>query len=468
MTEGSCFDVFRAAEGAPGALALVSDEASFDYAELSALAGRAVAWLSARGVSRGHGEPVAVLARPAAEQIAMAHALLALRVPMLPMHPSLTDSESSALLARAGARLCVDGAWGSQAPANPGRWVHDPAGDDETVMALLETSGSTGTARLCQLSRRAFRASARASAERLGWRQGDSWLLCLPFAHIGGLSVLTRCLARRAAVHCTTPNPGARSTDTLVRALVERRPSLVSLVPTQLSRLLERDDFDLPSSVRVVLVGGAALDEASFERARRVNWPVVTSYGLTEACSQVTTAELGDPVGACGKPLAGVEVRVKDGHIEVRGETLFSGYLGQPNWTAHEWFPTGDLGVLDDAGRLRVLGRAGDRIVSGGENVDPVEVESALATASERRLCVVGRAHPEWGEQVVVLIEGGYDENVVRLLVGRARERLAPFKRPRAYAFVERFPLGPSGKIQRRDLGTRPVALEPLSYSDSA
>jgi acyl-CoA synthetase (AMP-forming)/AMP-acid ligase II len=156
---------------------------------------------------------------------------------------------------------------------------------------------------------------------------------------------------------------------------------------------------------------------------------------------------------------------VKDGQIEIRGETLFSGYFGQPEWPAQAWFPTGDLGRLDESGRLQVVGRTADRIVSGGENVDPVEVENTLSPGSERRLCVVGRAHAEWGEQVVLLIEGGYDEALVQQLIRRARSHLAPFKRPRAYAFVEQFPLGPTGKIQRRLLQEQAVELAPLSYA---
>lgn len=465
MSDTSRFDVFQAARSQPRTLALVTAEDSLTYEDMARLANRACAWLAKRGISGSAGEPVAVLARGTPGQVAMCHALWALGVAVLPVHPSLTAGERVELLGRAGARLCIDEFWQEEAPlAGLDRPPHAGA-DDETSMAILQTSGSGGVARLCRLSRRAFRASAGASAERLGWQPTDSWLLCLPFAHIGGLSVLTRCLDRRATVHTTRSSPGGSATEALSAALSKHKPSLVSLVPTQLVRLLDLPGFDLPNSVRLILVGGAELPRAIFARARRRGWPIVPSYGLTEACSQVATAQLGDNDPSPGRPLAGVEVRIRAGQIEVRGEVMFSGYLGEPEWSPETWFQTGDLGELDESGRLHVLGRVSDRIVTGGENVDPVEVEGVFAGSLDRRICVAGRAHTEWGEQVVLFIEGPYDAGILRDVVELARNRLAPFKRPRLCAFVVEFPMGPSGKILRRSLASLEAPVEALTYS---
>ena len=170
-----------------------------------------------------------------------------------------------------------------------------------------------------------------------------------------------------------------------------------------------------------------------------------------------------------GEPLLGVEVRIREGQIEVRGETMFSGYLGEAPWSKERWFQTGDLGRLDASGRLHVVARLSDRIVTGDENVDPVEVEGIFQDSLARRVCVAGRAHAEWGEQVVIFVEGPRDAGIVDTIVGLCNERLAPFKRPRLCAFVPEFPLGPSGKILRRVLAAGAASFESLRYSvDSA
>ncbi|HEY6727106.1 MAG TPA: AMP-binding protein [Polyangiaceae bacterium] len=468
------FDVFAAARQAPERLALAEPERHWTYAEMAALSARALGWLQAHGVALAAGaaeSAVAVLAEPTPHQIAMTFALLAAGVPCLPVHPRLTESERSALLARAQSPLYVDTTWQHAPVVAPAATTLRHSHGPEAPLALVQTSGTTAGPRLACLSRRAFQASAAASAAHLGWTPNDRWLLALPFAHIGGLSILTRCLAARSAIALPLPTlaprggPGqnaARVAESLARLEV----SLLSLVPTQLEQLLELRGWSAPSTLRAVLVGGAAASVATLERARARGLPVLASYGMTETCSQICTQALraDPPEAGVGHPLPGVEVEIVDGEIYARGSMLFSGYWGEAEvYGPSTWFATSDLGHIDAAGCLHVLGRLADRIISGGENVNPLEVEQVLAPAvAPRRLCVFGRDDALWGEQVAVAIEGAADPTLIdRLLL--ASQALAAFKRPRAVTFVEQLPELASGKLLRRTLkDSSSLALTPL------
>ncbi len=309
------------------------------------------------------------------------------------------------------------------------------------------------------LSRRAFVASAAASEANLGWQPDDRWLLRLPVAHVGGLSVVTRCLLARCAVVLSTESDPAALLDTIGR----QRVTILSLVPTLLARLLDLEPHrPAPPHVRAVLLGGAAASPALLARAADRGWPVLTTYGLTETCSQATTQPLGTvnrgELGA-GPPLRGMEVRIgDDGEVHVRGPSLLTGYF--PTGAHPEpfleggWLPTGDFGRLDADGNLHVVGRRADRIVTGGENVDPLEVEQALeAEPGISRACVFGTPDEEWGEVVcaaVVLTDGGHRPGVVaREAVAAASVRLAAFKRPRRIVALDSLPLTRSGKVDR-------------------
>ncbi|HEU5077145.1 MAG TPA: class I adenylate-forming enzyme family protein [Polyangiaceae bacterium] len=475
MTEP--FDVFAAAREVPDRIALVEPGRSWSYAELALLSGQALAWLRARGVSRaGDATPaaVAVLAHPTPHQIAMTFALMAAGVPCLPVHPRLTEPERTALVVHAQASLYVDTAWqhepaaSTSQPAFPSR-----SGASEAPLALVQTSGTTAGPRLALLSERAFRSSAAAHAAHLGWTRTDRWLLALPFAHIGGLSILTRCLAARSTVALPVFASGAGAGGSAAQVAGSLEPlgvSLLSMVPTQLEQLLELSGWRTPSSLRAVLVGGAAANEATLTRARARGLPVLPTYGMTETCSQICTRAVApeSAEAGVGRPLSGVELAIVDGEIHVRGATLFSGYWGDPEqYTPSTWFPTGDLGSVDDHGCLHVLGRLADRIISGGENVNPLEVERVLGPCvAPRRLCIFGREDSLWGEQVALAIEGPADPALIERVTQTAQDRLAGFKRPRLVAFVERLPELAPGKVQRRALvESRSLPLIRMAYT---
>ncbi|MBX3251333.1 MAG: AMP-binding protein [Myxococcales bacterium] len=460
-------------------LALVGDGVAVDYDALREHARRA------RALALGEAGPGAVVAlRPAVDVSTAIWVAAALEggLTLLLQHPALPEAELARQRQVAGARwvapsLTVSGSepgaiddWSpaartNEAPRSDARTddaslarVSERAGeraseDDEQVpLAIAFTSGTTGRPRAAVLSRRAFVAAARASEANLGWRDDDRWLLSLPPAHVGGLSVLVRAFLARRTVVLGPPRFDARG----FGAAVERhRVTLASIVPTMLHRLLD-EGWRPPASFRAVLVGGAAAPPSLLARAWAAGVPALPTYGMTETCAQVATRAPGDlradpDVGA---PLDGVEVRVRGGVLEVRGPTLFDGYLGEPSpFDAEGWFSTGDLAALDDAGHLVVLGRRGDLIVRGGENVYPARVEAALvADPRIDAAMVVGVPDDEWGERVAAAVVASDEAGALAAL----REApLAPFERPTRVAFVPALPTNAMGKPDRRGLSVR-------------
>jgi O-succinylbenzoic acid--CoA ligase len=332
---------------------------------------------------------------------------------------------------------------------------------DDRTQVVFHTSGTTGIARGVMLSTAALIAAANASAGRLGWREDDRWLLALPLAHIGGFSIITRCIIARRSVVLPEATPGF-DPDTVIRSIERDRVTIASLVPTMLHRLLERTPrWDPPAHLRAILLGGAAASQRLLHEARARAWPVLATYGLTEACSQVATQLLGtppDPVYGSGPPIDGMELRAAegDGEIHIRGPMLMCGYLDDHRpFRDDGWFATGDLGRLDEHGRLHILGRKRDLIIAGGENVHPLEVERVLECCPEiRAIAVFGVPHEEWGEIVCAKIVAR-DDAPKSAITAYIDEHLAPFQRPRRIDYVSALPLLPNGKLDRRALGGR-------------
>ena len=411
---------------------------------------------------------VAVVGGAGPDTVVALLALLEDEVSFALLHPRWTRAERDRALAMAGACLCIEsgGAMFPAAGSGPAGARDLPGG-----AAVVFTSGTTGRPRGAVLSREALAASARAHGEALGWTGDDRWLLSLPAAHVGGLMIVVRCLqARRAVVVGGRRAAGSFDARETLRVVEGDRVTLLSVVPTMLARLLQARRRP-PASLRAVLVGGAAAPWALLERARVRGWPVFATYGLTEACSQVATERAGEAPGGVGKPLPGMEVRVSGaaksagsggsvGGIQVRGGALFDGYLGvEPGaplerpFEAGGWFDTGDLGAVGEDGRLRIVGRRSDRIVTGGENVDPAEVEAAvLAWRGAASVCVVGLEDEEWGERVGAVLAPAAGFEALGGFAALERHlggRLAGFKRPRCWSVRERLPVARSGKVDR-------------------
>ena len=312
------------------------------------------------------------------------------------------------------------------------------AGVDDDIALVITTSGSTGRPKGAELSHAALAASARATMARIGQRDDDCWLACLPWHHIGGLQVLLR--ARLFG----TPLVVHERFD-VERVAAEADVTLVSLVPTQLLRLLDAG-VDL-ARFRAILLGGAAAPPALLERAAAAGASVVTTYGMSETC------------GGCvydGSPLDDVEVRIDaDGRVQLRGPVLMSRYRLAPERTAEVlrdgWFVTSDLGRLGPDGRLSVHGRVDDVVVTGGENVVTTDVAAVLAAHPRvTDAAVAAVADAEWGQRLVaVVVVTGSQPPSLDELREWCRRTLPAAAAPRGLVVVDTIPKLASGKPDR-------------------
>ncbi|HMJ13348.1 MAG TPA: class I adenylate-forming enzyme family protein [Polyangiaceae bacterium] len=449
--------VLEAAAESPNQTALVRDGRALRFAELAERVRRRMHWLEAAGVHGDEGTPVALVAAADSEFVEFLFASFELGAPVLLVHPRLTQPERAELLRGVPLAGVFASPWPSAGDLPPPLDASPRSFEPGRALAILFTSGSSGAPKGVVLSRGAFLSSARASSANLGWQADDRWLLGLPPAHIGGLSVLTRCLIARRAVVLTEPARSAQGADPRSLAeLIEREGvSLLSLVPTQLARLLDLEPaWDPPSRVRAILLGGAAAPPRLLARARQRNWPLLTTYGLTEACSQVATQSPRDTEhsSGVGRALPGIEARTQDGRIQVRGPVLFTRYFpsGVLAPLTDGWFQTGDYGKLDASGVLHVTGRSSELIISGGENVWPDEVEHTLLEChGVLQACVFALPHETWGEVLCVAIVADNAVFELEHFKGELRARLASFKRPRQIAVLSALPLTASGKPNR-------------------
>ena len=460
--------VLQAAAEAPERAALSTEDACFTYGELGRRVSATIAWLDSQGA---RSELVAVVGTSDLATIVLMHALFETGTPVALLHPRLMAPERNRALAALGAPALLTPPRVTRAAA---LLAPREVLDDAATLAVLHTSGTSGEPKCVELSRAAFVASARASERNLGWRDDDRWLLGLPIAHVGGLSILTRCLLARACV--TLPRTSRFDAATLASSIARDRITLLSLVPTQLHQLLHLEPlWRPPAHLRAVLLGGAPASADLLARARDRGMPILTTYGLTEACSQVSTQRYSTPPGAeqgAGCPIDGTEVRIVDGGIRVRGPTLMTGYFpagaAPPAFDADGWLVTGDLGHFDDAGRLHVHGRRDDVIVTGGENVHPAEVEMALSDLSSvAASCVFGVDDDRWGQVVAVAIVPRDARTVDAESLRRHIEaRLASHKRPRLFATLESLVANDHGKIDRAAVRRRALgSLTPLRGS---
>lgn len=450
--------VIKAAEEVPERVAIVVQGREVTYRQLSIQVKKAILWLQRRDpVAR-----VAMVALPTFENLVTLLALFELGQPVVLMHPRLTAPERRRMVTECGPVRFLEGTWAvaprPRRPADrtPPKPALPPPPPPETCLAVIFTAGSRGVAKGVVLSRRAFLASAAASADNLGWEANDRWLLSLPIAHVGGLSILTRCLIARRTV--VVPDDDHFDPEALIKTIVDKRVTLLSLVPAMLRQLLSRKPaWRLPQRLRAILVGGAAVSPDLLRQSADRKWPVLTTYGLTEACSQVASQRLGSVnrgEKGCGPPVLGMEVRTDADVIEIRGANLLDGYLSGGVFStpvsADGWFATGDVGVLDADGCLHVQGRRDDVIVTGGENVHPLEVEAALlAHPAIEGACVFGFDDDEWGQVVTAALVAAPPPADVDLMA-HCREHLAGFKLPRRIAFLASLPRTPSGKIDRQ------------------
>lgn len=488
----------------PERLAIVAGSVSLTYAQLHTRVVERAGRLADAGIA-AHSR-VALIAENSLDWLLAAHAILMSGATLVPLHHQATadDLRTQLDIVPVDLILCgdqIDLPAGLDTPTTSLSTLHQltpetinarsfeqsPAAEQrvetEETLVILFTSGTTGTPRAVPLSAANIYASAMASAERLGCEDNDRWLCCLPLCHMGGLATMLRCL-----IYATTLELAEDADVSTIASLLTTRPiTLLSLVPTQVHRLLAAHSTPLKTALRAVLVGGGPVDAQDLRAARDIGLPVLPTYGMSEAASQITTLPLEAPrdaLDSAGKPLSGTELRItlddgsiaapgQPGAIEVRGPTLTRGYLNDdaaPLFDDEGWMRTGDVGHLDARAYLYIHHRASERIVSGGENIDPTEVERVLRDhPAIADLAIFALDHPEWGQQLCCALVPAHDPirpakdhpaatiehmdtPLVQSLREHCRSRLAPFKIPRRWFLTDAIPRTPSQKVRRRRL----------------
>jgi O-succinylbenzoic acid--CoA ligase len=406
------------------------------YAELLAEVDATARRLAGRGVRPF--DRVGIALAPGEGFCIALHAVLRLGALAVPVDVRLTARERARVTE--GTTAVIDGpVIGTPAAEARLRDRHDL----DAPAIVVHTSGTSGTPKAVELTFGNWLWSALGSAVALGLDPAERWLCAMPLAHVGGLSIILR-----SAIYGTTALVHEHfDTERVLDALMDDEPTVVSLVPTTLQRLLDAG-LRQPPALRWALLGGAPATNALQGRAAAAGVRVATTYGLTETCSQVTTL---------GAPLFCTKVRIAgDSEILVSGPTVAPG--------AGPVVATGDIGEWGPDGALRIRGRKADTIISGGENVAPAEVEAVLeAHPDVFEAAVHGRTHPDWGEAVVatVVADPALEADELRAWCSA---RLASFKVPKEIAFTAALPRTASGKLVRRDLrppstpekGTRP------------
>lgn len=334
--------------------------------------------------------------------------------------------------------------------------------------AIVHTSGTSGTPKGAVLTYGNIFYGAMSSAYRSGVLPDDCWLCVLPLYHVGGLSIIMRSVLYGTRVDLLPKF----DLETVQRKLSDEPVTLVSLVPTMLYRLLESKTQPWNPHLRLVLLGGAAPSPELVQQCLAENIPVSTTYGLTEAASQVATATPEQVVakpGTVGKPLIFTQVRIVNddeqdvvigeiGEVLVSGPTVMHGYHNNPEANAKTlrdgWLHTGDIGYLDKDGDLWIVQRRSDLIITGGENVYPAEIEAVLRQhPSVREAVIIGLEDPEWGQRVAAVIQLRDGQTISEeSLIQFMRQNLAGYKQPRLLRIVSDLPQTGSGKINRAAL----------------
>lgn len=339
-------------------------------------------------------------------------------------------------------------------------WLDGIGADDPAILAY--TSGTTGAPKGALLTHGNLLSSVEALGLAWRWTPEDRLVLPLPLFHIHGLGVALH--GALTAGGSVVLRPGFDADDTL-DALAAHQGTLLFGVPTMWSRLVATGRIGELASLRLGVSGSAPLDPGLHAAiAEGTGHHLLERYGMTETVILTSNPYDGDRrAGTVGFPVPGVDLRLADGtdEIEVRGPNVFDGYWQRPDANAASfrdgWFATGDVGAFDDDGYLRIVGRTKELIISGGYNVYPREVEDVLRThPGVHDVAVVGVPHPEWGEQVVAVVEGTATAGDVDALLALARSELAPYKCPKRVVITDALPRNALGKVVKADV--RPIA----------
>ena len=479
--------VFQAAGRTPALMSASAVDADMAYADLLVAVDKAAGALAQCGIAAGDRVLVQVDKTPAA--VVLYLACLKAGAVYTPINTAYTAPEVAYFLNDAEPELFVAGS-AHRVPADcgarvetltasgGGSWPRQVAGaqplgatlarTDDDIAALVYTSGTTGRSKGAMLTHANLRTNAETLCAYWGWHDDDVLLHALPIFHVHGLFVALHCAFLKGTPVLSLPR---FDVDTIIREL--HRCTVMMGVPTFYTRLLERTDFDAETcrNMRLFISGSAPLNEQTFATFEtRTGMRILERYGMSETLMNTSNPLDGERVaGTVGFSLPGIETRIADeagmsvaagqvGGIEVRGQNVFKGYWRMPDKTAEEFrddgfFMTGDLGTMDETGRVAIVGRSKDLVISGGYNVYPKEVEALLDDIpGVVESAVIGVPHADFGEGVVAVLAVSGDAVTLGQVDRHLAGRLARYKQPKQVVCVDELPRNAMGKVQKATL----------------
>ncbi len=339
--------------------------------------------------------------------------------------------------------------------------------DLENIAAMIYSSGSTGEPKLVQLTFNNFYNSFLSSNEFIEHSQDDIWLASLPFYHVGGFSIITRSLLGG----CIIAIPNSLKENDLLEAFDKFNPSLISLVPTMLQKILEKK-IKPWKNLRIVFIGGGPATEKTIMESLEIKFPITIVYGSTETSSMVafcSKENLKQNGFSVGKPFRNVKFKIVDenrkelknnkiGEIIIQSDSVAKSYYknDKAKDLQNRIYYTNDLGKIDDKGNLHIVGRKDDIIISGGENISIKQVENLVSQNFHlKNITAIGIKDEKWGQSFVLVIESDGDEKLQNEIREYLKTKLASYKLPKKILFTDKFPKTELGKIKKRELANQ-------------
>ncbi len=452
--------------------ALITPESEISYKELNERITQTSAWLSSVGVREN--TKTAILSANNPDYIILLFALWNLNACVIPLNIMLSDTELTEIINFSDAEFLFYNKDEKRQPdvkiprldlsktTPQDNNFKSPGIDPEAVSMVMFTSGATGRPKGVMHSLNDLLNSADNSRDLLKQKPEDRWIASLPFYHIGGLSIIIRAFRFGSSIII----PSSLKNDSLVEAFINFKPSYASLVSTQLKRMLE-SGWKPSAELKKILLGGGFADEELIKEAETAGCKISHVYGSTETSAFVTASEtevIKIKSLSSGRALGSNKVLIVDdqlneekagrtGEILIQSKALFHGYYKDEKETAkrltHKGFLTGDVGYIDKDGDLFVEARRTDLIITGGENVNPLEVETALNNVPGiSDSCVFAMPDIEWGQIVAAAVILEKDVSL-KEITDYLKEKIAGYKVPKRFYPVESIPRSPLGKILR-------------------
>ncbi|MEX2463278.1 MAG: AMP-binding protein [Balneolaceae bacterium] len=444
--------------------------------------------LAQRDITPSDKNPILIVADHSDELIFLISASFLMNLPLIILHPKSVNDDIGQILNFLKPCACFKGGgFHSNLLANiPILHINKqhinipaqrPSSDHEyhqygSIAGYFHTSGSTGSSKIVPVHFDQVLAAANASSTNIKPGKNKYWLLCLPLNHVGGINVIYRSLIYQSAIYTVDEFDPDQ-----IRTLLNENRSFeaASMVPTMLTQLLEDSFFRVQFGFKGVLLGGGPISQDLIDRAITRGIPIVTSYGMTETCAQIAANPMlrsggtyipKTSVGPVFKPNE-VEIRSENGTklqynesglIWLRGPQLFRGYLDKVHsdrsFDSDGWFNTGDFGHLNRKGHLFIENRRTDLIITGGENVNPIEIESILDKyESIKESAVVGIPDKKWGQRIVAFIvanaENDPDVDAIRMDL---KSKLRGYKIPKEFIRIDQLPKTTTLKVRKKKL----------------